>query len=75
MPSLKRINKYTRLYKKLLNRHSINGMLVMLRTPRNDVSAIYSKKKLLNRHSKMLVMLRTLRNDVSVESNYSTEHF
>ena len=74
MTSLKRINEYTRVYKKLLNRHSIN-MLVMLRTPRNDVSAIYSKKKLLNRHFKMLVMLRTLRNDVSVESNYSTKHF
>ena len=50
-------------------------MLVMLRTPRNDVSAIYSKKKLLNRHSKVLVMLRTPRNDVSVENNYSTKHF
>ena len=47
-------------------------MLVMLRTPRSDVSVIiYSKKKLLNRHSEMLVMLNTPRNDVSAENNYT----
>ena len=42
----------------------LNSMLVMLMTPvhaRNDVSAIHSKKKLLDRHSEMLVMLRTPR--------------